>query len=166
MVVVFACLVAVAVQAHSQARDATEVLAAARTALGGEARLAAVRTWVGTGRIRQVRGQNLVPVEFEIQFEASQLAINTIAGYSWGFGRSRTTQPPGVAVITGGGVPSIQAVNQDPARYRIQLFVQIQNATNHANYIGYSGTLTSPFFGRPTMVTGTRKVDIGLGLNF
>ncbi len=55
--------------------------------------------------------------------------------------------------------------HQDPARHRIQLFVQIQNATNHANYIGYSGTLTSPFFGRPTMVTWTRKVDIGLGLN-
>lgn len=45
------------------------VLAAARTALGGEARLSAVKTIVATGRTRQVRGDNLVPIEFEIDIE-------------------------------------------------------------------------------------------------
>jgi len=54
---------------RAQPRDATAVLAAAREALGGEARLAAVKTFIANGRTRQVRGENLVPIEFEIQVE-------------------------------------------------------------------------------------------------
>ncbi|MFM8534541.1 MAG: hypothetical protein ACKOEC_13315 [Acidimicrobiia bacterium] len=53
----------------AQARTADEVMAAARKALGGDARIAAVKTFVATGRTRQVRGENLVPIEFEIQAE-------------------------------------------------------------------------------------------------
>ena len=49
--------------------DAAAVLAAAREALGGEKKLAAVKTLVTTGRTRQVRGDNLVPIEFEIVVE-------------------------------------------------------------------------------------------------
>ncbi|MEO8076743.1 MAG: hypothetical protein ABI818_10465 [Acidobacteriota bacterium] len=49
--------------------DAATVLAAAREALGGEKRLSAVKTFVATGRTRQVRGENLVPIEFEIAVE-------------------------------------------------------------------------------------------------
>jgi hypothetical protein len=52
-----------------QTADATEVLAAARGALGGEQKLSAVRTFVATGRTRQIRGNNLVPIEFEINCE-------------------------------------------------------------------------------------------------
>jgi hypothetical protein len=48
---------------------AARVLAAAREALGGEARLSAVKNFVATGRTRQVRGDNLVPIEFEIVCE-------------------------------------------------------------------------------------------------
>jgi hypothetical protein len=40
--------------------------------------------------------------------------------------------------------------------------VQAQNLTNEKNYLGYSGTLTSPFFGRPTAVSGTLKIDAGM----
>jgi len=42
----------------------------------------------------------------------------------------------------------------------------VQNLTNRANYQGYSGVLTSPFFGRPTTVSAMRKVDVGLGFSF
>ena len=48
---------------------AAAVVAAAREALGGEKKLAAVRTILATGRTRQVRGDNLVPIEFEIAIE-------------------------------------------------------------------------------------------------
>lgn len=48
---------------------ADRVIAAARAALGGEAKIAAVRTFIATGRTRQVRGENLIPIEFEIQAE-------------------------------------------------------------------------------------------------
>lgn len=56
-------------QGLAQPPDAASVLAAARTALGGETRLAAVKTFIANGRTRQVRGENLVPIEFEIQVE-------------------------------------------------------------------------------------------------
>jgi hypothetical protein len=45
------------------------VLAAAREALGGDRTLAAVTTFLATGRTRQLRGDNLVPIEFEIACE-------------------------------------------------------------------------------------------------
>jgi len=53
----------------AQAPDAAAVLAAARTALGGESKLAGVKTLTATGRTRQLRGNNLVPIEFEINCE-------------------------------------------------------------------------------------------------
>jgi hypothetical protein len=49
--------------------DAEKVMAAARAALGGDARIGAVRTIIANGRTRQVRGENLIPIEFEIQIE-------------------------------------------------------------------------------------------------
>lgn len=53
----------------AQPGNADAVMAAAKAALGGEARIAAVKTFIATGRTRQVRGENLVPIEFEIQAE-------------------------------------------------------------------------------------------------
>ena len=50
-------------------KDAATILAQAREALGGEKRLSAVKNFVATGRTRQVRGDNLVPIEFEIAVE-------------------------------------------------------------------------------------------------
>ena len=55
--------------APPQGTDATSVLAAARQALGGEEKLAAIKTFVATGRTRQIRGNNLFPIEFEIACE-------------------------------------------------------------------------------------------------
>jgi hypothetical protein len=55
--------------APDPAPNAAAVLATAREALGGEKKLAAVKTLVATGRTRQVRGDNLVPIEFEIYVE-------------------------------------------------------------------------------------------------
>jgi hypothetical protein len=63
------CLMAMPMAAFAQARTAENVLAAARAALGGEAKINAVKTFIATGRTRQVRGENLVPIEFEIQAE-------------------------------------------------------------------------------------------------
>jgi len=52
-----------------QTPDAAQVMSAAREALGGEKKLSAVRSFTATGRTRQVRGNNLVPIEFEINCE-------------------------------------------------------------------------------------------------
>ena len=69
--VLISCL-AVSALAGAQpvpADAAAAVVAAAREALGGEKKLAAVKTVLATGRTRQVRGDNLVPIEFEIAIE-------------------------------------------------------------------------------------------------
>ena len=56
-------------EAGAQSKDAASVMAAARQALGGEKKLAAVKSFTAQGRTRQVRGENLVPIEFEIFVE-------------------------------------------------------------------------------------------------
>ena len=52
--------------AQNTTPDPTTILAAAREALGGEKQLTAVKTFVARGRTQQVRGDNLVPIEFEL----------------------------------------------------------------------------------------------------
>jgi hypothetical protein len=61
--------------AATQARDAATVLAGARAALGGDRNLAAVKTFLATGRTRQLRGDNLVPIEFEIACELPDTCV-------------------------------------------------------------------------------------------
>jgi len=96
---------------------------------------------------------------------SGQQAINLYAAYQFAFGRMAPL-PPGIGIFGGGGAAQVRTFDQGTARYRLQLFVQAQNLTNRANYLGYSGTLISPFFGRPTTVSAMRKIDVGLGLNF
>jgi hypothetical protein len=57
------------VTVQGQVPDATQVLSATRAALGGETKLSAVKSFTATGRTRQLRGNNLVPIEFEINVE-------------------------------------------------------------------------------------------------
>jgi hypothetical protein len=51
-------------------------------------------------------------------------------------------------------------------RYRMEFYASGQNVTNHDNLIGYSGVLTSPFFGKPTNVMNPRKVEVGVRFGF
>jgi hypothetical protein len=67
--IVAALAAALLVTVHGQVPDATQVLSATRAALGGEAKLSAVKSFTATGRTRQLRGNNLVPIEFEINVE-------------------------------------------------------------------------------------------------
>ena len=94
-----------------------------------------------------------------------QWNLNMAAGYTILFGR-QTTLPPGIAVVGGGGGPQVSTVNNSGQRFRVQFVVQAQNVTNNANYTGYSGVLTSRFFGQPTTVLGTRKVDLSVNFQF
>lgn len=63
---VFACGISGTAQTDERAR---KVLDDARVALGGEARLSAVKSLSTTGRTRRVQGENLVPIEFEMLVE-------------------------------------------------------------------------------------------------
>src|SRR5436309_8024454 len=68
-VLAVACALASSFPSQGQAPDAAQVLAAAREALGGEKNLTSIKTFTATGRTRQIRGNNLVPIEFEINCE-------------------------------------------------------------------------------------------------
>jgi carboxypeptidase family protein len=96
---------------------------------------------------------------------SGQLSVNMMAGYLFSFGH-RAPLPPGIGVFGGGAATQVRTIDQGTARYRLQLFVQAQNLTNERNYVGYSGTRTSPFFGKPTAVSGMRKIDTGINLSF
>jgi hypothetical protein len=64
-----AVLTGSSIVAFGQSPDAAQILVGARTALGGDKNLTAVKTFVANGRTRQLRGNNLVPIEFEINCE-------------------------------------------------------------------------------------------------
>jgi hypothetical protein len=91
--------------------------------------------------------------------------VNMLTGYQFAMGHSAPL-PPGIGVFGGGGAAQVRTFDQGSARYRLLLFVQAQNLTNAVNYLGYSGTLTSPFFGKPTAAIGMRKIDAGISLSF
>src|SRR5882724_9113783 len=76
---VLAATLAVALLAtlRGQTPEASQVLGAARDALGGEKKLSAVRSFIATGRTRQLRGNNLVPIEFEISCELPDKCVRT-----------------------------------------------------------------------------------------
>jgi len=96
---------------------------------------------------------------------SGQTTVYASLAYQFAIGHTAPL-PPGIGVFGGGGAAQVRTFDQGNARYRLQVFVQAQNLTNQANYLGYSGTLTSPFFGRPTSVSGMRKIDAGISLNF
>jgi len=75
------------------------------------------------------------------------------------------TLPPGIQVSSNNGNITVNQFT-DTARYRIILRFDFQNLTNHDNFAGYSGVLTSPFFAQPTTVSGPRRIDIGVLFNF
>jgi hypothetical protein len=109
---------------RTEAADATTVLFAAHDALGGDKRIQAVRTFVATGRTRQIRGDNLVPIEFEIQVELpdkyarrDEFPAQDAGPVTTGFNQDRLIQipplpPPGARA---GGPPPPSAAQQESA---------------------------------------------------
>jgi hypothetical protein len=64
-----ACLVAGVSAAGQVLSDPLPVMIKAREALGGEKKLSAIKTIVAQGQTRQIRGESLVPIVFEINIE-------------------------------------------------------------------------------------------------
>lgn len=94
---------------------AAQVLAETRTAMGGDT-LAAVTTVVATGRTRRVRGDNLVPIEFEIAIELpdkyvrkDEVPAEESEPTSTGFAGSDVIQFPTPPARAGGPPPGAPA---------------------------------------------------------
>jgi hypothetical protein len=118
---------------HGQTPDASQVLGAAREAMGGEKKLSAVRSFVATGRTRQLRGNNLVPIEFEINCELPDKFVRTdefpaqdADPTTQGFNGDTLLQFPAPSAGRGGPPPPPQqrlnAVKQDFVRLTLGMF--------------------------------------------
>jgi hypothetical protein len=104
---------------------AAQVLAEARKAMGGD-KLAEVTTILTTGRTRRVRGENLVPIEFEIAIELpdkyvrkDEVPAEESEPTSTGFvGREVIQYPAAPAGRAGGPPPAGRAGGPPPAAAR------------------------------------------------
>jgi hypothetical protein len=92
-------------------KKAEQVLADARKALGGD-KLAELKTLIASGRTKRVRGNNLVPIEFEILIElpnkyvrADEFPAEDTDPTSSGFNGDTLIQIPPPTVPTGPGGP-------------------------------------------------------------
>lgn len=89
--------------------------------------------------------------------------------YAWGFGTrgGATGGGGGQTIVLGGSAMSAGfAGGATEKRFRIEVYLSGQNLLNRANYVGYSGVLTSPFYGQPTNVMNPRKMQAGLRFGF
>jgi hypothetical protein len=76
-------------------------------------------------------------------------------------GRVTYNVPLRSASAQGSGAPAAAA-----QRYKLSLFANVTNLTNHANLTGFSGVMTSPFFRTPTGVQNPRRVEMGMNVSF
>ena len=80
---------------------------------------------------------------------------------------SNNQQGPGVGAGAGGGGP-VQMVTMDgnASRYRLDVYVQVFNLLNTANYNAFVGNVLSPYFGQATSAAPPRRIEIGASLSF
>jgi hypothetical protein len=101
-----------------------------------------------------------------------QWDIGARLSYAIGFGQRPQGSGGGqqVMIVMGGGgggmPPGGFGGGADSKRFRIEFYASAQNVTNHSNYVGFSGVMTSPFFGRPTTVLNPRKIEVGTRFGF
>jgi hypothetical protein len=99
--------------------------------------------------------------------------VATRLSYAFGFGeRPQTGGMAGgpIMIRMGGGagdlLGGLGGGGAENKRVRIELFVAAANVFNRVNAMGYSGVMTSPFFGRATMAGPARKLDVGMKIGF
>ena len=94
--------------------------------------------------------------------------------YAFGFGEKPASTGPGggqMIMIRGGGgagdlLGAMSGGGAENKRIRIELFASATNLFNTVSPVGYSGVMTSPFFGRPTAAGPARKIDVGMKIGF
>src|SRR5204863_6366320 len=96
-----------------------------------------------------------------------QLTWSSNFSYSIGFGTPAVGRAAAFAAIQEhGGGERDRGAAQTAGRYRLVFSVQAQNLINRANYVGFSGVMTSQFFQQATAVANPRKIDIGMSFRF
>jgi hypothetical protein len=102
----------------------------------------------------------------------SRWDIGARLSYSFGFGQRAGAEGAGgtqVIMIRGGSVETPMggfSGGAEDKRWRMELYVAATNLLNHTNLLGYSGVMTSPFFGQPTSAGPARKIEVGARFGF
>jgi hypothetical protein len=80
---------------------------------------------------------------------------------------SSMQQGPGIGAGSGSGGP-VQMVTMDgnASRYRLDLYLQVFNLLNTANYNAFVGNQLSPYYGQPTSAAPPRRIEIGAAISF
>lgn len=96
--------------------------------------------------------------------------------YAFGFGSRQQDgggSPQAVMIRMGGPATASDLLGAvsgpggaENKRVHVELYASVQNIFNTVSPIGYSGVMTSPFFGRPTAAAPARKIDIGMRMGF
>ncbi len=118
---------------------------------------------------------------------AAQWTANIRLNKSIGLGGARTGAPGfpggmppppppsgGVAAQRGpggpgggdGGGPQIMVMEGGNQKYRLDLYLNLQNAFNNVNYNAFVGNQLSSFFGQATSAAAPRRVEIGASFGF
>ncbi len=102
---------------------------------------------------------------------AAQWDLGMRVAYAIGFGVPRGAGGTGGGQTIGlggggGGMAGGFGGGAANKRYRVEFYASAQNITNHNNYTGYSGVMTSAFFLQPTSVMNPRKVELGVRFGF
>jgi hypothetical protein len=66
----------------------------------------------------------------------------------------------------GGDGPQMVVMEASNSRYRLDVFLNVQNAFNNVNYNAFIGNQLSQFFGQPTSAAAPRRVEVGFSLGF
>jgi hypothetical protein len=92
--------------------------------------------------------------------------LNLRISRGFGFGGERQSEDGGAVVQrrvdAEGGGPVMMMMERTTDRFRVDFYVQGYNLLNRSNYLNYSGSLQSPFFGQPTSAGPARRVEVGL----
>jgi hypothetical protein len=96
-----------------------------------------------------------------------QVSLNALFSYSLTFGPAARTpgQITGISIVNGVATAQTIAAPQS-GRFRVGISVNAQNLTNRANYVGYTGVITSPLFGLPRDVANPRRFDLSVNFGF
>lgn len=140
---------------------AARVLAEARKAMGGETRQVAVKTIVASGRSRRLAGDNLVPVEFEINVQLpdryvrkDEIPPQESTPSSSGFNGDELIQiPPPASRTAAPAAVRVLTIKQDFARLMLGMF-----ANSFSSY-----PLTFAYVGKAEAPEGTAEVLEGKG---
>jgi hypothetical protein len=101
------------------------------------------------------------------------MLVDIGARLTWtiGFGGSPRQGPngPQINIIRGGDADPLRSMPSGDAtlaRYRVEIYAQGYNLTNHVNALNVSGVESSPFFGRATSAGAPRRIEVGARLMF